>query len=336
MWFRRARCPVPDSRYDFLTDLWQPATKHPAYLSITDIAGLIAGASEGAGLGNAFLSHIQAVDGIYHVVRAFENSDIVHVDDSIDPVRDLGTINAELCKKDLEIVRRGVEAEGVVKKKAGGKGDAMFDEVAGKMTGLLEKGTPVRDGTWSNPEVELINEKFRLITTKPMIYLVNLSQKDYVRRKNKWLGKIQGWVQGNGGGSVIPMSVEFEQALWEKREGGDQQTVETFLKETGAESVLPKVITQGFKQLGLIYYFTAGEKEVRCWTIREGTLAPQAAGVIHGDFEKGFIKAEVVAYEDFENLCGGKKGMAEIKAAGKYRQEGRNYVVQDGGMYPTK
>jgi obg-like ATPase 1 len=108
------------------------------------------------------------------------------------------------------------------------------------------------------------------------------------------------------------------------------------LKETGAESVLPKVITQGFKQLGLIYYFTAGEKEVRCWTIREGTLAPQAAGVIHGDFERGFIKAEVVAYEDFENLCGGKKGMAEIKAAGKYRQEGRNYVVQDGGMYPTK
>ncbi|KAF8242568.1 hypothetical protein K440DRAFT_607273 [Wilcoxina mikolae CBS 423.85] len=329
-----ARCPVPDPRYDFLTSLWNPPSKHPAYLSITDIAGLIAGASEGAGLGNAFLSHIQAVDGIYHVVRAFENDDIVHVDDSIDPVRDLVTINTELCKKDLEIVRRGVEAEGVGRKKAGGKqtGNQVFDDVAGKMLGLLEKNTPVRDGVWSNEEVGCINEKFRLITTKPMVYLVNLSQADFLRRKNKWLGKIQGWVQGNGGGEVIPMSVEFEQNLWEKRELEGEEEAQSWLKEQGAGSVLPKVITQGFKQLGLIYYFTAGEKEVRCWTIREGTLAPQAAGVIHGDFERGFIKAEVVAYEDFKTLCGGKKGMAEVKAAGKYRQEGRSYVVQDGDI----
>lgn len=257
----------------------------------------------------------------------------MHVDDSVDPIRDLETIQYELCRKDLEIVAKGVEAEAINMRKKQGKPNIPFDELHPKMTQLLEKSIPIRDGKWSNVEIELINDKFALITTKPIIYLVNLSQADYIRKKNKWLGKIHAWIQANGGGSLIPISVEFEQALWEKTEEGVNSAAgAAWLKEVGATSILPKVITTGFSQLGLIYYFTAGDKEVRCWTIREGTLAPQAAGVIHGDFERGFIKAEVVAYEDFKNLCDGKKGMADVKAAGKYRQEGRTYVVQDGGM----
>jgi len=297
---------------------------------VTDIAGLIKGASEGQGLGNAFLSHIQAVDGIFHVVRAFESDDVVHVDDSVDPVRDLATINYELCRKDLEFLQKGIQAEATALKKRQGKPNLLFDELHPKMTALLEKSIPIRDGKWTNSEIELINEKFQLITTKPMVYLVNLSQTDYIRKKNKWLAKIHAWIQANGGGTLIPISVEFEQAVWDKKEDPAAQKV--FIEESKVVSVLPKVITTGFSQLGLIYYFTAGEKEVRAWTIRDGTLAPQAAGVIHGDFERGFIKAEVVAYDDFVALCGGKKGMVEVKAAGKYRQEGRTYVVQDGDI----
>ncbi|KAI5820835.1 P-loop containing nucleoside triphosphate hydrolase protein [Pyronema omphalodes] len=327
-----ARCPVPDDRFDYLVKLYQPKQQYPAFLSITDIAGLIAGASEGAGLGNAFLSHIQAVDGIYQVVRAFENSDVVHVENSIDPVRDLGTINQELCKKDLAIVNQGIEDEAKARKKVGAaKRDQLFDDVAGKIQGLLEKYTPVRDGKWEAKEVECINEKLRLITTKPMVYLVNMEMNDYAKKgvDNKWLPEIRDWIKGNGGGSVIPMSVDFEQALWDRKE--DPKQVEEFLKKMDAKSTLPEIIREGFQQLGLIYYFTAGEKEVKAWTIREGTMAPQAAGVIHGDFEKGFIKAEVVGWEDFKRL--GKAGsMADIKAAGKLRMEGKQYIVKDGDV----
>ena len=300
---------------------------------MTDIAGLIKGASEGQGLGNNFLSHIQAVDGIFHVLRAFDNDDVVHVDDSVDPLRDLTTINHELCAKDLEIVEKGIAAEANRVRKGSSQGvkpNLAFEELHPKMVAMLTKDIPIRDGKWTSGEIELINEKFILITTKPMIYLVNLSMKDYIRKKNKWLAKIHGWVQANGGGSLIPISVEFEQKYWALRE--DPAAQKAFLEEEKATSILPKVITQGFQQLGLVYYFTAGEKEVRCWTIREGCLAPQAAGVIHGDFERGFIKAEVVAFEDFKALCGGQKSMAEIKAKGKYRQEGRSYVVQDGDI----
>lgn len=195
---------------------------------------------------------------------------------------------------------------------------------------MLGKNVPVRDGAWSTNEIELINEKLQLITTKPVIYLINLSQNDFIRKKNKWLAKIHQWVTSHGGGTMIPFSVEFETNLWRLKDSPEQQ--EAFLKETGATSNLPKIITNGYSQLGLIYYFTAGDKEVRCWTIREGCLAPQAAGVIHSDFERGFIKAEVVAYDDFKNLCGDKKGMAAIKDAGKYRQEGKTYVVQNGDI----
>lgn len=215
---------------------------------------------------------------------------------------------------------------------------------------MLEKDQPVRDGSWTPAEITLINEKIQLITTKPVIYLVNLTMKDYLRQKSKYLPQIAKWVTEHGGvpRDVIPFSVEFEEKLYSMKDDPAKQ--EEFLKESKVKSRLPKMITEGFTKLGLQYYFTgtrlssssttlrvnmiltyrelfvAGEKEIRCWTIQKGCLAPQAAGAIHGDFEKGFIKAEVVAYQDFHDLCEGGKSMGPIKAAGKYRQEGKTYV----------
>ncbi|KAG8361151.1 Obg-like ATPase 1 [Fusarium venenatum] len=329
-----ARCAVPDARYDFLCDLWKPPSMYPAYLQVTDIAGLIKGASQGEGLGNAFLSHIQAVDGIFHIVRAFDNDQVLHVDDSIDPVRDLDTIQSELCKKDLDILDKQIVAEEMIVKKAGGKYKMLplFYETTSKIRAMLEKEQPVRDGSWTPAEIALINEKIQLITTKPIIYLVNLTMKDYLRQKSKYLPSIAKWVTEHGGTArdIIPFSIEYEEKLHSMKDDPDAQA--EFLKESKVKSKLEKIITEGFTKLGLQYYFTAGEKEIRCWTIPRGCLAPQAAGAIHSDFERGFIKAEVVTYQDFHDLCEGNKSMAPIKAAGKYRQEGKSYVVQDGDI----
>ncbi|KAK7978498.1 GTP-binding protein YchF [Apiospora sp. TS-2023a] len=329
-----ARCAVPDARYDFLCDLWKPPSSYPAYLQVTDIAGLIKGASQGEGLGNAFLSHIQAVDGMFHIVRAFDNDEVLHVDDSIDPVRDLATIQSELCKKDLDILQKQIVAEEALVRKAGGKYKMLplFTETTTKIRAMLEQDKPVRDGTWTPAEIALINEKIQLITTKPVIYLVNLTMKDYLRQKSKYLPAIAKWVTEHGGipRDIIPFSVEFEEKLHKMKD--DPEAKAAFLKESKVSSKLEKIITEGFTKLGLQYYFTAGEKEIRCWTIPRGSQAPQAAGAIHSDFERGFIKAEVVAYQDFHDLCEGAKSMAPIKAAGKYRQEGKSYVVQDGDI----
>lgn len=328
-----SRCPVPDLRYDWLCELWQPASRIPAYLQITDIAGLIKGASEGAGLGNAFLSHIQAVDGLYHVVRAFDNPEVVHVEDSVDPVRDLNTIMYELCRKDaayIESVKSKKETE--FKRDPKNKPSPTYYALMEKVDQLLESNTPLRSGTWNIEEVAKINEMLsQAITLKPIVYLINLDQKSFVRKANKWLKPINDWVTTHGGGQIIPFSVEWEQAYWNLRE--DPAGREAFLAEAaGAKSVLPRIVKVGYNVLNLQYFFTAGEDEVRCWTIPAGATAPEAAGAIHSDFERGFIKAEVCAYDDFKALCNGQKSMANIKAAGKYRQEGRNYVMQDGDI----
>ncbi|RDW87660.1 Obg-like ATPase 1 [Coleophoma crateriformis] len=311
-----ARCAVPDARYDFLCDLWKPPSMYPAYLQVTDIAGLIKGASQGEGLGNAFLSHIQAVDGMFHIVRAFDNDEVLHVDDSIDPVRD------------LNILQKTIIAEEAIVRKAGGKYKMLplFTETTTKIKAMLETDKPVRDGSWTPAEILLINEKMQLITTKPVIYLVNLTMKDYLRQKSKYLPLIAKWVTEHGGTprDIVPFSIEFEEKLYALRE--EPAKLEEFMKECKVKSKLDKIITEGFTKLGLQYYFTAGEKEIRCWTIQKGCLAPQAAGAIHGDFERGFIKAEVVAYQDFHDLCEGGKSMGPIKAAGKYRQEGKTYM----------
>lgn len=342
-----ARCPVPDQRFKFLCDLWSPPSKVPAVLSVTDIAGLIKGAAEGAGLGNAFLSHIAAVDGIYHVVRVFDDDAVVHVDDSVDPIRDLETISSELCLKDLDLATGCYNnALNDMRKKQGcaranmPKGFEVIDNLHGKIIETLEAGLPIGQSEWTSIEVELIKEHYQMITTKPIVYLLNLSKKDFCRKKNKWLPKIAAWVKAHGGGAIIPCSVEFEEEVFQLAE--DEDAKNGFLDQCKAEfcngegppvrSILPRIIKTGYKSLNLINYFTAGQPEVRAWTIYNGTAAPGAAGVIHTDFERGFIKAETCSYEDFKSLCNGKASMAPLKEAGRYRQEGRNYVVQDGDI----
>eukprot|EP01104_Vermistella_antarctica_P010872 TRINITY_DN2946_c0_g1_i1.p1 TRINITY_DN2946_c0_g1~~TRINITY_DN2946_c0_g1_i1.p1 ORF type:complete len:414 (+),score=127.35 TRINITY_DN2946_c0_g1_i1:27-1244(+) len=327
-----ARCAVPDDRYEYLCDMWKPPSMYPAYLHITDIAGLVKGAAEGAGLGNAFLSHIQAIDGIFHVVRIFDDrEDVVHVDSSVDPVRDLETIQHELCAKDLEYTKSQERLSKLdVKKTPNMKLPLKFFAVMEKVTALLEADKPVRDAEWNQVEVDTIREKLpNLITTKPIIYLLNMSKKDFARKKNKHLGSVAKWIKDHGGGVVIPFSVAWEEEYFQMKE--DPAAQKAFEVETKCKSALPRMVVTGYKELNLFYFFTAGEKEVRCWTVQKGSLAPQAAGVIHTDFEKAFIKAEVVTYDDFKAIAT-TKGMGEVKAAGKMRQEGKKYVVQDGDI----
>jgi len=330
------RCAVPDKRYQKLCDIWNPPSQYPAHLHLVDIAGLIKGASEGAGLGNAFLSHIQAVDGIFHLVRAFDSKEVTHVDDSIDPVRDLETITSELCKKDLAYVLTQRDArEKDVKKNPTMKLPPMFFSVMDKVQTMLENNQPLAKGCeWTAPEVEKINELIPgCITLKPTVYLVNCSQKSFTVGGNRYIKTIKEWVTTHGGGLVIPFSIEFEESLSALRKAEDVDGEKALLDTlNGRGSVLPRLVKCGYKQLKLQYYFTAGEKEVRCWTIPEGATAPQAAGVIHTDFEAGFIKLECCSYDDFIASNKGEKNMASVKAAGKYRQEGKNYVVQDGDI----
>lgn len=343
-------CIVPDQKFKYLVDTWKPPSVVPAALKVVDIAGLIRGASEGAGLGNAFLSHIAAVDGIFHLIRGFDDDEVVHVDDSVDPIRDLDTIQGELCLKDLEFLAKGVEVEKERVRKDKGisrQGDIPlsdeFKSAHEKCETLLKSNTPVQTGDFTMGEVDIIKD-FGLLTVKPQIYVVNLSEKNFIRKGNKWLPKIKAWVEEHGGGQVIPMSCEFEQNVQDLKD--DKAAQKAYLDDctqqaadkglTGpafvCKSVLPRVIRSGRIALNLQSFYTAGPKEVRAWTIQKGTLAPQAAGVIHTDFERGFIKAEVCNFDDFKALHAGAASMAKVKAEGKYRQEGKNYVFADGDI----
>uniref|UniRef100_A0A7S3JW50 Obg-like ATPase homolog n=1 Tax=Aureoumbra lagunensis TaxID=44058 RepID=A0A7S3JW50_9STRA len=332
-----AQCPVPDQRFKWLCELYKPASKVPAVLKVTDIAGLIRGASEGAGLGNAFLSHIQAVDGIFHVIRAFESEEVIHVDDSVDPIRDLETIQSELCKKDLEYVTKQIEAyEKIGKSQKPKKLSDAYLSAKAKVLEHLEKNLPALMAEYSDAEIaEFKAMAPSMITTKPVVYLINLSKKNFIKKKSKWLPKIAQWVNEHGGGTCIPFSIEYETEIFNLR--NDPQAKQEFIEQNeNAKSSLPRIVKIGYKELNLIYFFTAGEKEVRAWNIYNGSLAPQAAGAIHTDFERGFIKAEVAGYEDFKTHCGGKASMAGLKAVGKHRQEGKAYVVKDGDIIEFK
>lgn len=342
------QCIVPSKDFKYLAECYKPPSLVPAVLKVTDIAGLIKGASEGAGLGNAFLSHIAAVDGIYHLVRAFDSDEVIHVDDCVDPIRDLETIQGELCAKDKATLEGVLERENDrVRKEKGLSRQATnftlsdtFMSAYEKATKLVEANTPIQTGEFKDVEVDIIRE-WGCITTKPQIYVVNLSQKSFLRKGNKWLPKIVEWVNSHGGGQILPVSCEFEQALFDQKD--DPVSQKAFLEECKDEaakvglkgeirSMIPRLIRAGRASLCLQSFFTAGPKEVRAWTIMKGTLAPQAAGVIHTDFERGFIKAEVCAFNDFKALHKGEASMAKIKEAGKYRQEGKNYVMQDGDI----
>lgn len=330
------RCIVPDERFEFLCDLWGSPSQVPAHLEMVDIAGLIKGASEGAGLGNAFLSHISAVDGIFHVVRVFDNDEVLHVDDSVDPVRDMEVITGELCAKDITYVQAQRDiAEADIKKTPKKKLPLVFFAVMDKCMEMLKANKPIGKGTWNAAEIEKINELLpQALTIKPVVYLLNVSKKDFIRGGNKHFVKVKKWIDEHGGGVAIPISVEYEEELQQARKDSDESAVAELLKlpKNGRGSAVSKCITTAYSELKLIYYFTAGDKEVRCWTVMEGSTAPQAAGVIHTDFERGFIKAEVCAFEDFREHFGGKKSMAGPKGAGKYRQEGKTYVVKSGDI----
>lgn len=300
-------------------------------MTVIDIAGLVKGAASGAGLGNAFLSHIKAVDAIYHVVRAFDEPDVTHVEGDLDPVRDMEIIHEELRLKDEEFLAKNVnELSGSVKRL--GHGGNAADKAKKEEFAVIEKvyefvksGKEVRHGTWTNKEIEIINT-LHLITAKPVIYLANVSEKDYLRKKNKWLPKIKAWIDEHSPGDLmIAYSGAFElnMSLIESEEEKEKT-----LKELGARSMLPKIIVAGYSALQLIYYFTGGPDEVRAWTIRRLTKAPQAAGVIHSDFERGFIMAEVMKYNDLKELG----SESAVKANGKYMQKGKEYVVEDGDI----
>lgn len=324
---------VPDPRYDWLCEHYKPKSRVPANLTVFDIAGLTRGASTGAGLGNAFLSHIRAVDAIFQVVRCFDDAEIIHVEGDVDPVRDLNIISEELRIKDIEFVEKDLEAL-QKQTKRGGQSLEMKklkeeEATVARVLQFLKDGNDIRKGDWTPKEVEAINPLF-LLTAKPVVYLVNLSERDYIRQKNKYLPKVAEWVKQNSAGDpIIPISVSFEDRLTRL---GDDKAVEEECKTLGTKSILPKVITTMRQSLNLGSFFTTGADEVRQWTVRKGTKAPQAAGVIHTDFEKTFIQCVAFNYDVLKEYG----DEAAVKAAGKVMTKGKDYVVEDGDIVLIK
>lgn len=324
-----ARVIVPSPRFDELVKKYKPASQVPAHITVFDIAGLTKGASAGEGLGNAFLSHIRAVDAIYQVVRCFDDAEIIHIEGDVDPVRDLQIINDELRIKDIEFAKKHLEGVEKVVKRGGQSLEVKNKKeeaiTVQKIIDLLESGQRVYNQKWTPKEVEVINGMY-LLTAKAAIYLINLSERDYIRKKNKHLLPIKEWVDKNSPGDIIiPFSVSLEERL-ANMETDEEREEE--LKKLGTQSALPKIITTMRAALGLISFFTCGPDEVREWTIRKGTKAPQAAGVIHNDLMNTFILAQVTKYNDLMELGDD----AAVKANGKLMQKGKDYVVEDGDI----
>jgi len=318
-----ARVNVPDERYDWLVGFHKPASQVPAALSITDIAGLIRGASKGEGLGNAFLSHIRAVDGVFHVIRIFEDAEVTHVEGALDPVRDLQIVIDELILKDIETTEKRAEALQRELQHKKDKKKIQELEVIERILAVLKQNKQVRLEEWKASEVDVLNS-LSLLTAKPTVYLLNMTENDYIKKGNKWLGKIKVWVDANGGEPMVP----FCGALESKFITLSEDDIKKYCETNKLTTSIPKIIRTGYHTLQLIHFFTCGSDEVKCWTIRKGTKAPQAAGVIHSDFEKGFVCAEVMKFEEFKELG----SEAAVKAAGKYKQEGKNYDVCDGDI----
>lgn len=314
---------VPDERLDKLAEMYQPDKFTPATIEFVDIAGLVKGASQGEGLGNKFLSHIREVDAIIHVVRCFENDDITHVDGNIDPGRDIETINLELILSDLDILTRRVD-----NRKKAMKGDkTIAGEVAflERLIAEMETGKTARAVEISEDEAEYLKE-VALLTIKPVIYACNMGENDFVDGidNNKYYNIVKE-IAAKEGAETFPICAEMEAEIAEL----DPEEKEVFLEDMGLEkSGLDRLIKKSYSLLGLISYLTAGKPEVRAWTIKEGTKAPQAAGKIHTDFERGFIRAEVVAFDDLM-ACG---TMVAAKEKGLVRSEGKEYVMKDGDI----
>lgn len=314
---------VPDKRLDKLKEMYEPDKFTPAVIEFVDIAGLVKGASKGEGLGNKFLSNIREVDAIVHVVRCFENDDIVHVDGRIDPKSDIETINLELVLSDLDMIERRLE-----KTKKLIKADRKYEseyEFFERVKSSLEQGKPARSVECTPEEKELLSS-VSLLTNKPVIYAANMSEDDFKNglSNNKFLDEVKNIAKEENAG-VLPICAEMESQIAEM----DEEEKELFLSDLGlSESGLDRLINECYSLLGLISYLTAGKQEVRAWTITKGTKAPQAAGKIHTDFERGFIRAEVVSFEDLVK-CG---STAAAREKGLLRSEGKEYVVQDGDV----
>ncbi|SDI39690.1 hypothetical protein SAMN05192534_1435 [Alteribacillus persepolensis] len=314
---------VPDQRLQTLTELVNPKKTVPTAFEFTDIAGIVEGASKGEGLGNKFLSHIRQVDAISHVVRCFNDGDITHVSGSVDPIRDIEVINLELILADLETVeKRSAKVAKMAKSK---DKDAVAEyDVLQKLIAVFEEEKPARSLDLSDEEKKIVHG-FQLLTMKPVLYVANVSEEDLLSEEdNQYVQAVKEYAAKEGS-EVITVCAKIESEIAEL-EGEEKQE---FLDELGIEeSGLDQLIKAAYTLLGLETYFTAGEQEVRAWTIKSGTKAPQAAGVIHSDFERGFIRAEVVSYEDLVTAG----SMNAAKEAGNVRLEGKDYVVQDGDV----
>ncbi|NLG52892.1 MAG: redox-regulated ATPase YchF [Clostridiales bacterium] len=315
--------PVPDPRVDALSELYNPKKTTYATVEFVDIAGLVRGASKGEGLGNKFLSNIRSVDAVVHVVRCFKDDNIVHVDGSIDPVRDIETINTELILSDIELLERRIDK---VKKLL--KGDKSYTaelEILERLSLHLNAGREARSFEVTEEEKDIISG-LELLSAKPVIFAANLSEDDFAagHESNEGYIKLKEYARANNA-EVMPICAKLEQEISELPE----EEKALFLNELGLEkSGLDRLITMCYSLLGLISYLTAGEPEVRAWTITRGTKAPRAAGKIHSDFERGFIRAEVISFEELM-ACG---SMAAAREKGLVRSEGKSYVMQDGDV----
>lgn len=319
--------PLHDPRVDRLSELIGPQETIYATVQFVDIAGLVAGASRGEGLGNRFLANIREADAIAHVVRCFQDSDVVHVDGSVDPRRDIETINLELVLADLETVEKRLERTSRVAK----SGDAQAKEevaVLERLKAALDASKPARSLEFTSEEMQIMRG-LHLLTMKPVMYVANLSEDELATvmqdpASHPLYKQVQEYAEAEGA-QVVPVSARIEAELAEL--SPEEKTA--FLEELGlTESGLDRIVRTGFDLLGLITFFTVGERQVRAWTIRKGTKAPQAAGVIHTDFERGFIRAEVTSYDDLI-AAGSEKAARE---SGRMRLEGKDYVVKDGDI----
>ncbi|MCR4780890.1 MAG: redox-regulated ATPase YchF [Ruminiclostridium sp.] len=314
---------VPDERLDKLAEMYKPEKFTPAMLEFVDIAGLVKGASNGEGLGNKFLANIREVDAIIHVVRCFENDNIVHVDGSIGAKRDIETINLELIFSDIEILGRRIDREKKLVK--GDKSLQKEIDFLEKLMAHLEEGRSARSFDFTEDEAEIIKST-PLLSNKPVIYAANLSEDDFRSNyENNEQYKAVKAIAEEENSAVLPICAQIEADIADM----DAEEKELFLSDLNlTESGLSRIIKTGYSLLGLISFLTAGPQEVRAWTITKGTKAPQAAGKIHTDFEKGFIRAEVVSFDDLVS-CGGMTG---AKEKGLVRLEGKDYVMQDGDV----
>lgn len=314
---------VPDERLDFLNELYHPKNLVPTTIEYTDIAGLVKGASKGEGLGNQFLSHIREVDAIVEVVRCFDSSDIIHVEGAIDPIRDIEIINLELMLSDLEIINNRFSKIGKKASMSKDKEVVLEVSILKKLKESLEKNIPIRRLSLSEEELKCV-KNFNLLTIKPIIYMANVSEEDLLNNGNDYVNQVKKYAQKDSA-EVVIVSAKIESELVDLP---DNERIE-FLNDLGiSENGLSQLIKATYKILGLETYFTAGEDEVRAWTFKTGMKAPACAGIIHSDFEKGFIRAEIMSYSDLKE----KGTELKVREAGKMRLEGKEYQMRDGDI----